>query len=99
MLDIVLSEDILILICESPYKVDRIRPDSELIDSWILPLYPCYQFTGKSHITRVVDDREEYVDGGWMVHLNIVYLQLYLFFIIYKLCTDISQGASSPSMA
>jgi hypothetical protein len=73
MLDMVFSEDILIGISESQHKIDRVRPDSELIESWILTLYPSDEFDSKSHIARVVDNREEYVDGGWLIMLNLVF--------------------------
>ena len=81
MLDTVLPEDILILMGEPPYKVGRISPDSELIDSWILPIDPSDEFTGESHIARVVDDREKYVDGGWLIMINLVF---------HKYCVSVS---------
>ncbi len=71
-IDTISPEDIMILRDESKHQIDMVCPDGELIETRILTLDPGYELRAESHIARVVDHWEQYIDRSWMVMIHMV---------------------------
>lgn len=61
-------EYILIQLKKFNYLRHRVCPNIETTCVWVLSVESCDKFTGKSHITSIVDDIDKYVYNSWGLH-------------------------------